>query len=131
MTPRYVWYCSRAFSKPLGHAVAAYRTTDGARAWFVDSAHGNNIMGVAVSPDGATVASASWDGTLKLWRASDGNALRTITETGPASSVAFSPGSSTVAGGTTAGDLRSSVPPAARRSRRCWPRRATRGTSFS
>ncbi len=34
---------------------------------------------VAFAPDGQTLASGNWDGTIKLWRVSDGTCLQTIT----------------------------------------------------
>ena len=58
--------------------------------------HSGNVIGVAFSPDNQTVASASWDNTVKLWNLQaperDGLAERgTIRLTQRASSIAFSP----------------------------------------
>jgi tetratricopeptide (TPR) repeat protein len=57
---------------------------------------------VAFSPDGQTLASASWDNTVRLWRVADGQELRTLTgHTSYVYSVAFSPDGQTLA---SAGD---------------------------
>ena len=42
-------------------------------------AHDDYIWGVAFSPDGGTLATASRDGTIKLWRVADGALLQTLT----------------------------------------------------
>jgi WD40 repeat protein len=55
---------------------------------------------LAVSKDGQTFASANSDGTVKIWRMSDGMLLRTFTTKGvPALCVALSPDGTTVAAG--------------------------------
>ncbi len=40
--------------------------------------HGQMVTSVAFSPDGRFLASASYDGTVKLWRLSDGKLLQTL-----------------------------------------------------
>ncbi len=40
--------------------------------------HNDWIYALAVSPDGKTVASGSWDGEVKLWNLADGKLVRTI-----------------------------------------------------
>jgi WD40 repeat protein len=36
------------------------------------------IIGVVWSPDGKTLATASWDKTVRLWQVSDGQLLHTL-----------------------------------------------------
>ena len=43
----------------------------GERIWVVD-AHAGHVDGLAFSPDGARIASVSWDGTLKVWDTQSG-----------------------------------------------------------
>ncbi len=47
----------------------------GRQLWTVQ-AHTNRVDGLAFSPDGTTLASCSWDGTVKLWNAADGTLRR-------------------------------------------------------
>ncbi len=43
--------------------------------------HTSAVCGVAYSPDGRQIASASGDGTVKLWNAATGQEIRTLTRT--------------------------------------------------
>src|SRR6266542_2550487 len=45
----------------------------------VQTGHSNNVSSVAFSPDGKTLASGSWDNTIKLWEVATGHELRALT----------------------------------------------------
>jgi WD40 repeat protein len=91
---------SAVFS-PLGDTFAAtgrnssIRIFDAATGKLTNSfiAHTDEIWTLCYSPDGKTIASASWDGTVKLWAASNGALLMTLRQEGQPDvfAVAFSP----------------------------------------
>ena len=62
--------------------------------------HTNAVVAVAFSPDSKTLASASYDGTLKLWDMTTGKERATLGEyKGCLGCVAFSPDGKTLASG--------------------------------
>ncbi|RYN98517.1 Vegetative incompatibility protein, partial [Alternaria tenuissima] len=60
--------------------------------------HSSWVYAVAFSPDGKTLASTSWDNTVKLWDAGSGKAVQTLKgHSGRVNAVAFSPDGKTLA----------------------------------
>jgi len=63
-------------------------------------AHGGTIYSMRFSPDGKTLATASMDGSAKIWDASTGKLIATLNHKGKVIRLAFSPDSQTVATGS-------------------------------
>lgn len=64
--------------------------------------HADDVLTVAVSPDGKALASGGRDGAVKIWDVKSGTLMRTLTgQTGAVFGVAFSPNGQMVASGST------------------------------
>ena len=69
--------------------------------------HTKAINSMAVTPDGKTIVSGSWDGTIKLWDIESGKELRMLKEdTGGVTSVAVTPDGKTIVSGSWNGTIR-------------------------
>jgi WD40 repeat protein len=75
--------------------------------------HTGNVIAVAFSPDGRRLASASADGTVKVWNTADGHQLYHCRgHTGAVTSVVFSPDGNTLVSGSADGTVKVwNVPP--------------------
>ncbi|WP_445638558.1 WD40 domain-containing protein [Nostoc sp. DSM 114161] len=63
--------------------------------------HSSSVISVGFSPDGKTLASGSFDKTIKLWDVSTGKAIKTLTgHSSSVISVGFSPDGKTLASGS-------------------------------
>jgi len=59
------------------------------------------VSSVAFSPDGTKIVSGSYDQTVKIWNASGGDAITTLTEhINDVTSVAFSPDGTKIISGS-------------------------------
>jgi WD40 repeat protein len=88
------------------NSVQIRRASDGGLVRTLDS-HANWVCAVAVSPDGAMLASGSTDCTIKLWRATDGSLLRTLKGHGSwVQSLDFSPDANILASSSKDGTIR-------------------------
>lgn len=69
--------------------------------------HTDEVDSVAFAPDGATLASGSWDRTIRIWRVADGSLLQTLVGHGKVvTALAFSPDGTKLASGAEENSLR-------------------------
>ena len=69
--------------------------------------HTDSVESVSYSSDGRTIASASWDGTVKLWNVESGDIIFTLEgHTGGADALSFSPDGRTLASGSWDGAVK-------------------------
>ena len=91
----------------LWDVAACFRGPDGCGTRpVVLKGHGAIVLSVAFSPNGELLASGAADGTLRLWRASNGATLYAVTgDAGALLSVAFSPDGALLASGAVDGSV--------------------------
>lgn len=68
-------------------------------------AHARSIAALAFAPDGITLASSSWDGTLRLWKIQGSTFAAWAKLPGSASAIAFAPDGTFLASGRTDAQL--------------------------
>ena len=69
--------------------------------------HTDSVESVSYSPDGRTIASASWDGTVKLWNVESGDIIFNLEgHTGGVDALSFSPDGRTLASGSWDGAVK-------------------------
>ncbi|KAJ1555544.1 hypothetical protein HK405_000663 [Cladochytrium tenue] len=84
-----------------GSAVLPFPIAVGEPASRTLGANSNGVWSVAFSSDGNSLASGSWDGTIKLWEAATGQLIRTMeAHSDVVQSVAFSGDGKTVVSGS-------------------------------
>lgn len=78
-----------------------------AQSQIIMSGHSAAVLSVSFSPDGSLIASGSVDNTMRLWRVSEGNLLRTMRgHPFPVTAIDFSPNGILLATGSTDSKLR-------------------------
>lgn len=76
------WFAAAMNTEPIGYypatgVVKVYRMADSAVQYALTD-HSNAVYSVDFSPDGQLLLTTSLDGTARLWRVSDGSAVRVI-----------------------------------------------------
>ncbi|MEH1921859.1 hypothetical protein [Nostoc sp.] len=78
-------------------------TPPGGRLLRTLNGHSDSVLGVAVTPNGQQVISASSDKTLKVWNLATGEVIATFTGEYPISCCAVAPDGMTIVAGDTSG----------------------------
>jgi WD40 repeat protein len=96
-------YSGDSWGKLLGRALVKVNSH---HSWEVEDAHDGWVRMVAVSPDGATLATCGKDGFVRLWNAKDGAKLGEFGVKADVLCVAFAPDGKTVLAGDLFGVVR-------------------------
>jgi WD40 repeat protein len=70
------------------------------------SGHSGWVLGLSFTPDGQRLASASQDGTIRLWEVATGRLMLTLTDQLQVGAVAFSPDAAQLATGSSDGSVK-------------------------
>ena len=95
-----------AIANPTGNGDVRIINSTTGRATTTLAGHTNSIVGIAYSPNGKLLATASIDKSAKVWSPQSGQLLRTLDHPDPVYRVTFSPDSRTLATMDSAGIIR-------------------------
>ena len=117
-------FCTSVIFNPADHTVWFGGADGSIRAWSVNTliglkettidtagrvftGHTDSVVGIAISPDGSQIATASWDRTVKLWDYASGQVIHTLdAHPAPVWGVTFSPDGKILATSTEDGTVR-------------------------
>src|SRR6185369_13642334 len=68
----------RLYSADFQGNLKARDLKESKEAWKVDGAHPGRLKAMALSPDGATLATGARDGVVRLWTAKDGKLVKEL-----------------------------------------------------
>ena len=95
-----------AIANPTGNGDVRIINSTTGRATTTLAGHTNSIVGIAYSPNGKLLATASIDKSAKVWSPQSGQLLRTLDHPDPVYRVTFSPDSRTLATMDSTGIIR-------------------------
>ena len=75
----YTFFTTPIYAQTSSSPTSAPIDTKSSLSLMVQAGHSNEVDSVAFSPDGKTLASGSWDNTIKLWNVETGELVRTLT----------------------------------------------------
>ena len=75
----YTFFTAPIYAQTSSSPTSAPIDTKSSLSLMVQAGHGSIVGSVCFSPDGKTLASGSWDNTIKLWNVETGELVRTLT----------------------------------------------------